>query len=95
LQENARATGAALRGAIESLQHGAIAEVRGRGLMIGVEITDGAGRTKAIANAMRARGVLIGTESVAGTVLKIRPPLPFGAAHAAQLVEALVAALKA
>ncbi len=94
LQQNARETGAALREGLRGLDHGAIGNVRGSGLMVGVEIIgaagepDGAG-AKRIANALRRRGVLIGTEGPAGNVLKIRPPLPFGPAHAAMLLEAL------
>ena len=43
----------------------------------------------AIVNGMRARRVLISATGPRGHVLKIRPPLPFGRAHADQLVAAL------
>jgi 4-aminobutyrate aminotransferase-like enzyme len=99
LQENARMTGAGLREGLRSLRHPAIGDVRGSGLMVGVEIIDAAGTpdggaAKRIANALRRRRVLIGTEGPAGNVLKIRPPLPFGPAHAAMLLEALAAVLR-
>jgi 4-aminobutyrate aminotransferase-like enzyme len=40
---------------------------------------------------MRERRVLISATGPADNVLKIRPPLPFGRAHADQLLEALSA----
>ena len=99
LQENAQETGAELREGLRSLGHNSIGDVRGSGLMVGVEIIgeDGApdgAAAKRLANALRRRRVLIGTEGPHGNVLKIRPPLPFGPAHAAMLLEALDAALK-
>ncbi len=102
LQENARTTGKLLREGLKALarRHAAIGDVRGSGLMVGVEIVrDRALRTpapelaKQIANKMRQLGVLIGTEGPEGNVLKIRPPLPFGPPHAAMLLEALDQAL--
>ncbi|GLR67009.1 aminotransferase [Acidocella aquatica] len=102
LQENALTTGRLLRQGIHTLaaRHAAIGDVRGSGLMIGVEIvSERAHRTPApelarqIANKMRHLGVLIGTEGPDGNVLKIRPPLPFGQRHAAMLLEALDQAL--
>jgi 4-aminobutyrate aminotransferase-like enzyme len=98
LQGNALSTGAALRAGIRSLGHPAIGDVRGAGLMVGAEIIDAAGApdgagAKAIANALRRRRVLIGTDGPGGNVLKIRPPLPFGPAHAALFVETLAEVL--
>jgi 4-aminobutyrate aminotransferase-like enzyme len=102
LQENARATGAAFRAGIAALAeaHEAIGQVRGRGLMIGVDLVrDRATRAPApdlarrVVNAMRALGVLIGVDGPGGNVLKIRPPLPFAAEHAEIAVAALDRAL--
>jgi 4-aminobutyrate aminotransferase-like enzyme/Ser/Thr protein kinase RdoA (MazF antagonist) len=93
------AIGGVLRRMLNDLRgrHPAIGEVRGRGLMIGVELlresapdTDLAGR---VTNRMRDRGVLIGTTGPHDNVLKIRPPLVFETEHAEQLTEALDAAL--
>ena len=73
----------------------AVGEVRGIGLAIGVEIVrpgttePDAATTKAIVEGMRERGVLIGTTGRHENVLKIRPPLVFGRAHADLLVAAL------
>jgi 4-aminobutyrate aminotransferase-like enzyme len=40
-------------------------------------------------------GILIGTDGLADNVLKIRPPMPFDAADAERLLEALDQALAA
>jgi 4-aminobutyrate aminotransferase-like enzyme len=76
-----------------------IGDVRGRGLMRGVELVrpgtsepDGA-LAAAVRDEMRERGVLIGTTRREGNVLKIRPPLCIGSAQAGLIVETLHAAL--
>ena len=73
-------------------------EVRGHGLLLGVEVLDRDGapagaRAKRIINGLRDRGVLIGSEGPAGHVLKLRPPMCFGAEHADRVLEALEAVL--
>ena len=84
LIDNAGAVGGWLRTAITDLaaRHPVIGDVRGRGLMLGVElVTDPDSRQPAgdlavrIKDEMRERGVLIGTTGRAGNTLKIRPPL--------------------
>ena len=84
LVASAAAVGDMLRSQILSLagRCDAIGDVRGRGLMTGVELVrdrgsrepagDLAGRVK---DEMAERGVLIGTSGRHGNVLKIRPPL--------------------
>jgi 4-aminobutyrate aminotransferase-like enzyme/Ser/Thr protein kinase RdoA (MazF antagonist) len=83
LVENATAVGGWLRGQLAALagHHPAIGDVRGRGLMIGVELVDPATNKPAgdlaqrVRDEMRERGVLIGTTRREANVLKIRPPL--------------------
>ncbi|HEY7598856.1 MAG TPA: aminotransferase class III-fold pyridoxal phosphate-dependent enzyme, partial [Candidatus Limnocylindrales bacterium] len=88
LVANAAAVGGHLRSALAELagRHAALGDVRGRGLMIGVELVeDGRGEDGAPAPAaalarrardeLRERGVLVGTTRREGNVLKIRPPL--------------------
>ncbi len=84
LVDNARRVGDWLQAAIQELAatHPAIGDVRGRGLMVGVDlVTDRSTREPASAlanqvmNGMRERGVLISTTGREGNVLKIRPPL--------------------
>jgi 4-aminobutyrate aminotransferase-like enzyme len=83
-----------LRRRIEELQssHPEIVAIRGLGLLIGVQLDDPA-RAKAVVNAMRERGVLIGRTGPDEDVLKIRPPLVFDDEHVAVLVAALDASL--
>ena len=104
LIENARRTGAYLLEGLRQLQarHNLIAEVRGTGLFIGVELrrggkagtpaTDEAAR---IVNMLRERRVLISAAGPHANVLKIRPPLVFRTDHADLLVERLDQALLA
>jgi 4-aminobutyrate aminotransferase-like enzyme/Ser/Thr protein kinase RdoA (MazF antagonist) len=102
LPENCRTTGARFRERIRTLaqQHAAIGDVRGRGLMIGVDIVaDSLSREAAprearrIANRMRDLGVLVGIDGPLGNVLKIRPPMPFNAEHADMAVDAMSQAM--
>jgi 4-aminobutyrate aminotransferase-like enzyme/Ser/Thr protein kinase RdoA (MazF antagonist) len=72
--------------------HPEIVEVRGLGLLVGVEL-DGPKRTNAVMNAMRDAGVLVGRTGTRGDALKIRPPLVFATEEADVLVAALEASL--
>jgi 4-aminobutyrate aminotransferase-like enzyme/Ser/Thr protein kinase RdoA (MazF antagonist) len=99
--DNAREVGNYLRSTLSDIapDHPLIGEIRGWGLAVGVEVVDPAtaapNPTAAdlIVNAMRARGVLIGTTGPTGAVLKIRPPLVFGRADVDELSAALSAVL--
>jgi len=104
LLHNARLTGDTLRDGIRQLmpRHAWIGDVRGRGLLTGVELVrDRATRepaqveTQRVLNLMRHNSVLVGSDSPYGNVLKIRPPLVFDREHADILVEALDRALAA
>jgi 4-aminobutyrate aminotransferase-like enzyme/Ser/Thr protein kinase RdoA (MazF antagonist) len=91
--EHVARTGADLRVRIEDLRRPAIADVRGFGLLLGVELDDPA-RAGRVVDAMRVAGVLIGRTGPREDVLKIRPPLVFGPEHAERLVAELDAALR-
>jgi 4-aminobutyrate aminotransferase-like enzyme len=72
-----------------------IGDVRGSGLFLGVELVrdreslEPAGaEANFVANRMRERGVLLGTDGPYHNVVKIRPPMPFTAGDAELLVEA-------
>jgi 4-aminobutyrate aminotransferase-like enzyme/Ser/Thr protein kinase RdoA (MazF antagonist) len=104
LTPNAAAVGEEIRAAIRAAatRHPAIGDVRGRGLMIGVELVrdratrePDAGLATRLQNAMRERGVLVGTTARAGNVLKIRPPLVIRREDAALLLWVLEEALVA
>ncbi len=98
LVENARRTGAYLAKRLRQLQaqHELIAEIRGAGLFIGVELrrggvtgTPATDATAGIVNGLRERRVLISAAGPHANVLKIRPPLVFSTDHADLLVERL------
>jgi 4-aminobutyrate aminotransferase-like enzyme len=102
LMDNALRVGERLKRDLEklSLRHPVIADVRGAGLYIGLELAEeGPGRSgapepvaamvKAVLNGLRERHVLIGAAGRHGNVLKIRPPLCFSSANADELVAAL------
>jgi 4-aminobutyrate aminotransferase-like enzyme len=96
LVDNARTTGSYFISKLRNLaaEFEAVRDVRGCGLMIGVEVTDRV-LTKRLVNGLRDRGVLIGSEGPLGNVLKLRPPMPFRPVHADVVVEALTAVLSA
>jgi 4-aminobutyrate aminotransferase-like enzyme len=104
LTANAARAGAHLRQALANLaaEHAVIGDVRGEGLLLGVELVEdrvrrapAAGRARAVAEELRHRGILLGTTGPAGNVLKIRPPLVFCREHADLLVQALSEVLRA
>jgi len=92
---HARRVGELLRARLIELrqEHAAITDVRGVGLLIGVEL-DSPDRAGAVVDGMREAGVLIGRTGPRGDVLKIRPPLVFGDEHADLLVTTLDGALR-
>jgi 4-aminobutyrate aminotransferase-like enzyme len=104
LVRNAAEVGGYLRDGLLELQrrHPVIGDVRGEGLLLGAELVEdaatlvpAAGRAHQVTEAMRDRGVLLGTTGPAGNVLKIRPPLVFRRDQADLLLETLDAVLAA
>jgi 4-aminobutyrate aminotransferase-like enzyme len=86
LVENAASTGAHLKGGLEALKrrHATIGDVRGRGLMLGLELVrdEPAGdRTPAVDATLRVleetkkRGLLVGRGGLYGNVVRVAPPL--------------------
>lgn len=84
LLSNTHQTGDYLRDGIRELipRHTWIGDVRGRGLLVGVELVrDRATRepaiveTKPVLDLMRQNGILAGSEGSYDNVLKIRPPV--------------------
>ena len=103
LQANAAAQGAVLFAGLARHAESSemVAEVRGKGLMIGIELVE-PGTMKpsprAAATALehaRRRGVLIGKGGLRGNVLRIAPPLSLSRAEAEAGLAALVDALAA
>ncbi|WP_323785462.1 aminotransferase class III-fold pyridoxal phosphate-dependent enzyme [Thalassovita sp.] len=102
LQANAERVGAYIKRGLQDLQakHDIIGDVRGRGLLLAVELVkDRAtkepvpGAVKAIINDMARNGVLIGSEGALGTVIKLRPPIVFSETNADLLLGAFSDAL--
>ncbi|KAG9455192.1 hypothetical protein H6P81_008096 [Aristolochia fimbriata] len=98
LQENAFLVGSHLKERLQSLmeKHEIIGDVRGRGLMLGVElVTDRVLKTPAKAETlhvmeqMKEMGVLVGKGGFYGNVFRITPPLCFTKADADFLVDAM------
>ena len=92
LPERAAGVGERLRAGIESLRKPDIVEVRGRGLLAGVQLSSGELATH-VSDELRESGVLVGLTGTNDDVLKIRPPLVFTDEHAELLVAALDRAL--
>ena len=84
LVDNAAQVGARIVRSLEELG----LEVRGRGLIVGVEV-DSADLAELVVNQLRDEGILIGRTGRDENVLKIRPPLVFADEHADLVVEAV------
>lgn len=101
--ENVRASGDILLGRLRDLQpdHPVIGDVRGVGLMLGVELVepDGSaavGRAVAYQRALQDRGVLTRvSEHGAGSTIELRPPLILTAAEAHLIADRFAEALEA
>jgi len=98
LASNAADVGAYLRLGLVKLaeRHGLVGEVRGEGLLLGVDLVNdqvtripAAGPARNAIEAARERHVLLGVTGRALNVLKIRPPLVFQREHADLLLDVL------
>jgi 4-aminobutyrate aminotransferase-like enzyme len=88
LPERAAGVGERLRAAIESLDKADVVEVRGQGLLAGVQLSS-AQLAAQVVEELREAGVLVGRTGKGDDALKIRPPLAFTDEHAERLVQAL------
>ncbi|HEU5405194.1 MAG TPA: aminotransferase class III-fold pyridoxal phosphate-dependent enzyme [Gaiellaceae bacterium] len=88
LPERAAGVGERLRAAIAALGKPDIVEIRGTGLLAGVQLSSSELAERA-ADELREQGVLVGLTGKHEDVLKIRPPLVFGDEHVELLVSAL------
>jgi 4-aminobutyrate aminotransferase-like enzyme/Ser/Thr protein kinase RdoA (MazF antagonist) len=92
LPERAAAVGERLRTSISSLGKADIVEVRGTGLLAGVQLSSRA-LAERVADELREQGILVGLTGKHEDTLKIRPPLVFGDEHADLLVTRLARVL--
>ena len=104
LQENSRVIGKRLKEGLKRLmnEHDLIGDVRGLGLMLGVEfVRDRATKEPAKAETLqvleetRAMGVLIGKGGIDGNVIRIKPPMCITAEDADYALEVIHRALQA
>lgn len=98
LVEHAASMGKRVFDGLRQLQsrHAAIGDVRGQGLFFAVELVSDRDRktpdgavARRVVNLMKEHGVLISRVGRHDNILKIRPPLPFGAGHCDQLLSTL------
>jgi 4-aminobutyrate aminotransferase-like enzyme/Ser/Thr protein kinase RdoA (MazF antagonist) len=92
LVAHAKRVGEALIDALRDLGSAEVVDVRGRGLLVGVELT-GPEVAARVVERLREAGILIGRTGRRDNVLKIRPPLVFDDEHAVVLVDGLRRAL--
>jgi 4-aminobutyrate aminotransferase-like enzyme/Ser/Thr protein kinase RdoA (MazF antagonist) len=92
LPERAAGVGDRLRTAVRSLRKADIIDVRGRGLLAGVQLSSGELAAR-VTEELREAGILVGLTGRHEEVLKIRPPLAFTDEHGGLLLTALDRAL--
>lgn len=104
LLENTEKVGAYLKAKLEGLQekHALIGEVRGMGLLLGVELVrdrrtkePAAKETNALLTACRDQRLLIGKGGLYGNVIRISPPMNIGTGDVDEFTRRLDAALGA
>jgi ornithine--oxo-acid transaminase len=93
LSEKARLRGDELLAKLRALDHPAIVEVRGKGLLIGVEIDPALASARRVCEGLLARGVL--SKDTHGTVVRFAPPLIVESGHIDLAVAALAETLAA
>jgi ornithine--oxo-acid transaminase len=91
LPERAAEMGAHLLARLRARSHPAVIDVRGRGLLVGVEIDPAAASARAVCETLIDEGVL--TKDTHGTVVRLAPPLVIGRKHIDFAVDALHRAL--
>ena len=98
LQENCRVLGARFKAGLEKLQaaHPIIGDVRGKGLMLGVELVRDRGskepakqQTLDLMEALRELSILVGKGGLDSNVLRIKPPMCITAADVDYALDAL------
>ncbi|NHF60070.1 aminotransferase class III-fold pyridoxal phosphate-dependent enzyme [Flavobacteriaceae bacterium TP-CH-4] len=100
LQQHAKETGDYLKSLLDELKrhYPQIADVRGSGMFLGIEIEDKEGAPNTVLasrlkNALREKNILIGTDGPFDSVLKIKPPLSFNRTDCRILVGAIESVL--
>jgi len=97
LPENSAARGAQLTAGLEKIRanNKIVGDVRGKGLMIGIELVKDADKTPAAAEAVEVRrlcreaGILVGVGGSLGNVVRLQPPLVITEEECARVLETL------
>jgi ornithine--oxo-acid transaminase len=92
LSARAADLGAYMRERLATLRSSKIAEIRGRGLLIGIEVTASAGTARECCERLLERGVL--AKDTHATVIRLAPPLVISRTEIDWLVEQLRAVLQ-
>ncbi|MET7997622.1 aminotransferase class III-fold pyridoxal phosphate-dependent enzyme [Amycolatopsis sp. NPDC005232] len=101
LQANCSARGSQLLSGLRAVENPLIGEVRGKGLMVGIELVEPGTTTphpaaaKQMLEETRARGLLIGKGGLHNNVLRLGPPMTLTEAEAQEGLAILVDALAA
>ena len=93
LVENAERIGARLQAGLEAIEAPCVKEVRGRGLMLAVELLEDAGGARRVCEALQQRGLL--AKETHDNTIRIAPPLILTDAEADWIVEQFDAVLRA
>ena len=99
LQGNAREVGGQLINRLSALTAPVVGEVRGKGLMIGVELVESGGTKPSataaslVLEACRRDGLLVGKGGLYGNVLRLTPPLTLSPAQADEGYDILARAI--
>jgi len=91
--ENSAAMGARMKAGLEGLRSNLVREVRGRGLMLAVELHEEAGGARRVVEALRARGLL--AKDTHGHTIRFAPPLVITGEEVDLAVETIGEALNA
>jgi len=89
---NAQRVGDRLQASLAAIRHDAIKEVRGRGLMLAVELHAGAGGARRVCENLQRRGLLC--KETHEHTIRIAPPLVLTADQADWIAEQFEAALR-
>lgn len=92
LQANATRVGGILLDGLRAVSSPVVVEVRGKGLMLGVELVDAA-TTNAVFEACKRDGLLVGKGGLYGTTIRMGPPLNLSEEEAREGLEILTRAL--
>ena len=93
LSRRARELGSYLQEGLQALESPLVHEIRGKGLLIGVELTPEAGHARHIVEALQEQGILV--KDTHGSIIRFAPPLVIDKEEIDYLLDRVEAALRA